>query len=226
MKLLKTFVFIVCLAPFLWLIWAILADASLLGSPEWLPAQLVPTLGADPVDALRDFTGDWIMRLLVITLAITPLRQITGWNRLIRFRRMFGLYAFFYASLHFVTYLWLDKIFDFSEILKDIEKRPYITVGFAAFLLLLPLAVTSTRKWIARLGGKRWQLLHRSIYIIAAAAVIHYFGMVKLDTRYPWRYTYAFALLLGFRLYAAIRQRRMIPLLGKGGVGVVRPTSE
>src|SRR5262249_44106980 len=175
MKLLKVVVFLFCLTPFLWLIWAILSDASLITTPEWAPASYVPTLGADAVNTLRDFTGDWIMRLLVITLAITPLRQLTGWNRLIRFRRMFGLYVFFYALLHFITYLWLDKMFDFEVILQDVGKRPYITAGFVAFLLLLPLAVTSTRKWIARLGGKRWQLLHRSIYVIAAASVIHYF---------------------------------------------------
>src|SRR5262245_13280660 len=150
MKALKVLVFAVCLAPFLWLVWAILADGELLGYPAWLPERFIPTLGADSVDALRDFTGDWIMRLLVATLAVTPLRQLTGWNRLVRFRRMLGLFAFFYTALHFVTYIWLDKMFDFSAMLEDVGKRPYITAGFGAFLLMLPLAVTSTRKWIAR----------------------------------------------------------------------------
>jgi sulfoxide reductase heme-binding subunit YedZ len=207
MKLLKTIVFALFLAPFLWIIWAILADTGMLGSPAWIPDPLTPTLGADAVHTLRNFTGDWTMRMLVLTLVITPLRQLTGWNRLIRFRRMFGLFAFFYALLHFVAYVWLDKMFDFSVMLEDVAKRPYITAGFAAFLLLLPLAVTSTRKWISRLGGKRWQLLHRAVYIIAIAGTIHYFGMVKLDTRGPWRYAYAFVALLGVRAWHAIRQR-------------------
>src|SRR5262249_51797461 len=110
--------------------------------------------------------------------------------------------------LHFVTYLWLDKMFDFGQILKDIEKRPYITAGFAGLIFFIPLAITSTRKWISRLGGKRWQLLHRSIYLIAIAAVIHYFGMVKLDTTYPWRYTILFAVLLAFRVWHAFRERQ------------------
>jgi sulfoxide reductase heme-binding subunit YedZ len=207
MKVLKPVVFVLCLAPFLWLIWAILADGELIGYPAWLPERLIPTLGADSVDALRDFTGDWIMRILVATLAITPLRQLTGWNRLIRFRRMLGLFAFFYTALHFITYLWLDKMFDFDEIIKDVAKRPYITAGFVALVLMLPLAVTSTRKWISRLGGKRWQTLHRTIYLIAIAATIHYFGMVKLDTTYPWRYTIVFAFLLAFRAWNVLRQR-------------------
>jgi sulfoxide reductase heme-binding subunit YedZ len=208
MKILKTIVFVLCLAPFLWLIWAVLADGDLIGYPAWLPEQLVPSLGADPVDHLRDFTGDWIMRLLVATLAVSPLRQLTGWNRLIRFRRMLGLFAFFYTALHFITYLWLDKMFDFGVILEDVAKRPYITAGFVALVLMTPLAITSTRKWISRLGGKRWQLLHRSIYLIAIAATIHYFGMVKLVTTYPWRYTIIFAALLAFRGWNVLRQRQ------------------
>src|SRR5262245_18613047 len=191
-RLLKVAVFLVGLAPFLWLVWAIFNDA----------------LSADPVDNIRDFTGDWTMRFLMATLVISPLRQFTGWNAAIRLRRMLGLFAFFYVFLHFVTYLWLDKMFDFDAMLKDVQKRPYITAGFVGFVLFLPLAVTSTRKWISRLGGKRWQLLHRAIYLIAIASVIHYFGMVKLDTTYPWRYTWLTAGLLSVRLWQSFRRRR------------------
>src|SRR5262245_38269913 len=191
MKVLKPIVFVLCLLPFLLLTWAIFNDA----------------LSADPVDQIRDYTGEWTLRFLVVTLCISPLRQLTGWNAAIRFRRMFGLFAFLYSFLHFVTYIWLDKQFDYGRMLEDVAKRPYITAGVIAFVLLIPLALTSTRKWIGRLGGKRWQFLHRAIYLIAIAGVIHYFGMVKLDTTYPWRYTGALALLFAFRLWNVFRPR-------------------
>jgi len=137
---------------------------------------------------------------LIITLAITPLRKILGLPELIRFRRMLGLFAFFYACLHFTTYIWLDKFFDMSEVWKDVLKRRFITVGFAAFVLLIPLAITSTKGWIRRLGGKRWQALHRLIYASAVLAVIHYYWLVKSAVIRPLVYGAILAVLLLFRI--------------------------
>ena len=136
-------------------------------------------LTANPVEFLQHFTGDWTIRLIVATLAVTPLRKLLHLPDLIRFRRMIGLFAFFYGCLHFLTYLWLDKDFEVQEMLKDVGKRPFITAGFGALLLMAPLAVTSTAGWIRRLGGKRWQLLHRLVYVSAAAGVAHYYWLVK-----------------------------------------------
>jgi sulfoxide reductase heme-binding subunit YedZ len=143
------------------------------------------------------------MRFLLITLTITPLRKLTNRQYLIRFRRMFGLFAFFYGCLHFVTYLWLDQSLDFAAMAKDIVKRPFITAGFAAFIVLVPLAVTSTKRMIALLGGKRWQTLHRLIYFSAIAGVVHYWWLVKSDIRKPLLYGVILAILLGFRLIPA-----------------------
>ena len=145
-------------------------------------------------------TGDWILRFLLITLSITPLRKLTGQLWLIRYRRMFGLFAFFYGVLHFVTYIWLDKFFAFHEMLADVAKRRFITVGFTGFVLLIPLAITSTTGWIRRLGGRRWNLLHRLIYVSAIAGVIHYLWLVKADIRKPLQYAFVLSLLLGYRL--------------------------
>ena len=137
---------------------------------------------------------------MLITLAVTPIRKLTGQLWLIRYRRMFGLFAFFYGTLHFLTYIWLDKFFDLHEMLHDIAKRKFITVGFTGFVLLIPLALTSTTGWIRRLGGKRWQALHRLIYFSAIAGVIHYWWLVKADIHLPLEYGAILAVLLGYRI--------------------------
>ena len=156
-------------------------------------------LGANPVEFITHATGDWTIRFIVITLAITPLRKILKVPDLIRFRRMFGLFAFFYACLHFSIWIGIDKFFDFSEMWKDIEKRRFITVGMAALLLMIPLALTSTAGWIRRLGGRRWRMIHRLIYGSAILAVIHYYWLVKSDVRKPLLYGGIVAVLLGWR---------------------------
>ena len=156
-------------------------------------------LGANPIDTITRFTGSWALFILLATLSVTPLRKITGRNDLIRYRRMLGLFAFFYAALHFSTFLVLDHHFDWSRILKDILKRPYVTAGFTGFVLMVPLAVTSTAGMIRRLG-KRWQQLHRLVYIVAIAGVIHFYWLVKADIRRPAQYGMVLLLLLGYRL--------------------------
>ena len=187
----KPFVFLACLIPLARLGWK--AYSGL--------------LGANPIEVITHSTGDWTLRFLLITLSVTPLRKLTGQLWLIRYRRMFGLFAFFYATLHFLTYIWLDKFFDLHEMLVDIAKRKFITVGFAAFLLLLPLAITSTTGWIRRLGGKRWNLLHRLIYVSAIAGVIHYWWLVKADIRKPEQYALILAVLLTYRLVTWLRTK-------------------
>ncbi len=188
-RILKIPVFLACLTPLALLAWK--GYASL--------------LGANPIEVITRSTGKWTLTFLLVTLAITPLRRLTGLHWLIRFRRMTGLFAFFYGCLHFLTYIWLDKFFDLHDVVKDVAKRPFITVGFAAFLLMIPLAVTSTQGWIRRLGGRRWNLLHRLIYISAIAGVVHFWWLVKADVRRPAIYASALAVLLGYRLllYAA-----------------------
>ena len=176
----KTAVFLACLLPM-----------SLLG---W--ATVNGQLSANPLEDIRDTTGIWTLRFLMLTLSITPLRRITGWLELIRFRRMLGLFAFFHSVLHFITYIWLDQFFAWGAILEDLTKRRFIMAGYAGFALLIPLAITSTKKWIGRLGGKKWQMLHRLIYVSAAAGVIHYFWRVKLDVRRPLLYAGVLAILL------------------------------
>ena len=131
----------------------------------------------EPLEAITRGTGDWVLYLLCITLAITPLRRLSGWNWLVKLRRMAGLFAFFYAFLHFLAFLWFDHFFDLAEMWKDVLKRPFITVGFIAFVLLIPLAVTSTNGMIRRLGGKRWQWLHRLIYVVAPLGILHFWWM-------------------------------------------------
>jgi methionine sulfoxide reductase heme-binding subunit len=180
----KPVVFLVCLIPF-----AQLAYKAYMGD-----------LGVNPIEFITHFTGDWTLIFLLATLSITPLRKIFRWNDLIKFRRMLGLFAFFYALLHFSTYIVLDHFFDFHRIGKDILKRPYVTVGFTAFVLLIPLAVTSTAGMIRRLG-KRWQQLHRLIYVAAIAGVIHFYWLVKADIRRPLQYGGVLAILLGYRLF-------------------------
>jgi sulfoxide reductase heme-binding subunit YedZ len=169
---------------------------------------LTDQLGPNPIETLNRFTGDWTLRFLLITLAVTPLRQITGWQYLIRIRRMLGLFAFFYVCLHFLSWLWIDKLFDVDEIVKDVIKRPFITVGFTCFVLLIPLAVTSTQGMVRRLGGGRWRALHRLVYAIGIGGVVHFWWLVKSDIREPLIYATILAILLGYRLWA---YRRRLP---------------
>lgn len=159
----------------------------------------------NPVEFITHRTGDWTIRFLLITLGVTPLRGLLNQPQLIRFRRMFGLFAFFYACLHFLTYMWLDKVFDFHEIWKDLYKRTFITAGFTGFVLMIPLAATSTDAMVRRLGYKRWQLLHRLIYITALAGVIHYYWLVKSDVRLPLMYGAIFAVLMLYRAVIWLR---------------------
>jgi methionine sulfoxide reductase heme-binding subunit len=175
-------------------------------------------LGANPIEALEHGTGDWTLRSLLMTLAITPLRKILRIPALIKFRRMLGLFAFFYACLHFATYLGLDKFFNIHQIGADVIKRKYITVGFTAFVLLIPLAITSTAGWIRRLGGKRWQALHRLIYASAIAGVIHYLWLVKADIRKPLEYAVVLAGLLAYRVVLGVRPRLATARLSAKGV--------
>ena len=179
----KVLVFVLSLTPLLWLLWRAYDHR----------------LTANPIEFITHYTGDWTLWFIVLTLCVTPARKLLSRPELIRYRRMIGLFAFFYASLHFLTYLVVDKFFDWNEILTDIGKRTYITVGFAGFLMLLSLAVTSTAGWIRRLGGKRWQLLHRLIYLAVIAGVVHYYWSVKSDIRQPVFYGVLAAVLLAYR---------------------------
>jgi len=169
---------------------------------------LTDRLGANPIEFITRSTGLWTLVFLCITLAVTPLRRLTGVAAFVRFRRMLGLYTFFYAALHFTTYLWFDKWFDVAEIVKDIGKRPFITVGFAAFVLLIALAVTSPRAMVRKLG-RRWQTLHRAIYAIGALAILHFWWMKagKHDLLLPKIYGAIMIALLGWRLIVWLRER-------------------
>jgi methionine sulfoxide reductase heme-binding subunit len=195
-KALKMGVGTACLLPLAILAWQALTD----------------NLGANPIDEITDQTGTWTLRLLLITLAVTPARRLTGWNRLIQLRRLLGLFAFLYAGLHFTTYVWLDQFFTCEDIVADVIERPFITVGFASFVLLVPLAVTSTTAMIRRLGGKWWQRLHRLVYIIALGGVVHYLWLVKADRQLPLVYGALLAILLAYRLGPVVKDR-FIPLL-------------
>ena len=165
-------------------------------------------LGANPIEEITHRTGTWALTFLMITLAVRPARRLPRLNALIQVRRMLGLFAFFYASLHFLTYILLDQFFELSAIIDDIAKRPYITVGFLSFILLVPLAVTSTKGMVKRLGGKRWQNLHRLIYVASAGGVLHFLWQVKADARRPVIYGLVLIALLGFRLWEQRSQRR------------------
>jgi methionine sulfoxide reductase heme-binding subunit len=165
-------------------------------------------LTANPVEFLQHQTGDWTLRFLIFTLCITPFRKVLNLPELIRFRRMLGLFAFFYVCLHFLTYLGPDQSFNFAGMLKDVVKRPFITIGFAAFVLLIPLAITSTASWVRRLGGKRWQALHRSIYLCAVLGVIHYYWLVKSDVREPLFYGLLVGIVLLWRFTEWLAKRR------------------
>lgn len=196
----KVVVFVVCLGPAAWLVWR----------------GIQQDLTADPIKYITHFTGDWILRFLVITLAITPLRKLLHVPQLIRFRRMFGLFAFFYAFLHFSTWIGLDQTFNWAAMWADVMKRPFITVGFTGFVLLIPLALTSTAGWIRRLGGKRWQMLHRLIYATAVLGVIHYYWLVKSDVRKPLEYAFLVGILLAWRIgsWLMSRRKRSVPRAG------------
>jgi methionine sulfoxide reductase heme-binding subunit len=174
-------------------------------------------LTANPIEFITHFTGDWTLRFLLASLSITPLRKLFGWNGLIRFRRMLGLFAFFYALLHFATYMVLDHFFDFQAIAKDIVKRPYVTAGFTGLILMVPLAITSTAGMIRRLG-KRWQQLHRLVYVAAIAGVIHFYWLVKADIRRPLQYATMLILLLGYRLAVNLTPSLSLKLSGKSSV--------
>ena len=183
-KWVKAVLFLLCLAPLFSLGWG----------------GFRQQLGANPIEFITHSTGDWTLRFLVLTLAVTPSRKLLGLPELIRFRRMLGLFAFFYGFLHLITFLWLDKFFDMADILKDVVKRPFITAGFAGFMCMVPLAITSTAGWVRRLGGKRWQLLHRLVYLSASAGVVHYYWLVKSDVRLPVFYGSLVGILLLYRL--------------------------
>lgn len=180
----KTALFIACLLPLSYLTWRAFTGG----------------LGANPIEAISRDTGAWTLRLLLATLAITPLRRLSGRAGLIRYRRMLGLFAFFYACLHLLAYVVLDQFFAWHAIAADILKRPYLTVGALAFALLVPLALTSTQAMMRRLGGRRWQRLHRLVYPAAVLGVLHYLWLVKADLREPLLYAFALAILLLLRL--------------------------
>jgi methionine sulfoxide reductase heme-binding subunit len=192
----KASVFVLALLPFAKLVWLVLNDALV-----------------EPLQYITRATGDWTLYFLCITLAVTPLRRLSKWNWVLKLRRMLGLYAFFYGALHFTTFLWFDHFFDVQEMWKDVLKRPFITVGFIAFVLLIPLAVTSTNAMVRRLGGKRWLWLHRLVYLIAPLGVLHFWWMksAKHDLGQPLLFLLIVSGLLGLRLWWARRQRGQTP---------------
>ena len=191
----KTALFLICLLPFARLLWAAHTD----------------DFGPNPVEFVQRWTGTWTFNLLLITLCVTPLRTMTAWHWLIRLRRMLGLFCFFYAVLHFLSFIGFDHAFDITDIALDIVKRPFVTVGFAALLLLIPLAATSNQWAIRQLGGRKWQELHRSIYLISILTCIHYFWLVKATALlWPLGYSVVVSLLLGWRIRE--RWRKAIPV--------------
>ncbi|NQV13834.1 sulfoxide reductase heme-binding subunit YedZ [bacterium] len=183
MKIFKSTVFTAALLPVAYLIFGLVGDK----------------LGANPIETLLHKTGFWTLTFLMITLSVSPVRKLSNWNKIIKFRRMLGLFAFFYACLHFTIYLGLDRQFEWQEIVEDLSKRPYITIGFTALVMLVPLAITSTKGWIRKLG-KRWQKLHRLIYVIATAGVVHFWWLVKKDITEPLIFALILSLLMTFRL--------------------------
>lgn len=197
----KPLVFVLCLIPLAFLVF----DA------------LTNNLGANPIEKITRRSGDWALRMLLITLAVTPARLLLQQPWLFRVRRMLGLFAFFYACLHITSYVVLDQFFAWDDIVKDIIKRPFITVGFIAFVLLIPLAITSTNKMIKRLGAVRWQRLHKLVYAIGCLGVLHYFWMVKADLRSPLIHATILAMLLGYRLWVKRQQlvKQRIGLVNK-----------
>lgn len=189
----KPLLFAVCLVPLALLVWRGYGNH----------------LGANPIESITHATGLWTLRLLLVTLLVTPLRRLTGWTAVQRVRRMLGLFAFFYGTLHFLTYVWLDKFFIWGDIVHDVMKRPFITIGFGAYVLLLPLAITSTNAMMKRLG-RRWQTLHRLVYAIPALGVLHYLWLVKADINPPLMYGMLLSVLLGVRVWWLRRKRNAI----------------
>ena len=191
MKYLKPLVFVVCLVPAAWIAWAVLTNH----------------LGVNPIREAEIQTGLWTLRFLAISLTVTPARRLTGWNILATYRRMLGLFTFFYACVH-LSLWFVDWWFDWPAMWDEIVKHKYILIGMTTFLLLVPLAITSTNGWVRRLGGKRWARLHRLVYVAAVTGTIHYLWAVKKDTFFPLVYLATFALLLGYRLVVARRKNR------------------
>lgn len=215
MKWLKPPVFVACLLPLIVLALQLFSE-QLNSGPLLAKFGLDPDLGANPIQKLTFTTGDTTLILLCVTLAITPLRRLTGQPWLIKLRRMFGLFAFFYACVHFSIY-WVDLFYsaqlvnhslDLAGVFRDVAKRPFVTAGFTALVLMVPLAITSTSGWIRRLGGKRWQQLHRLVYWSAIAGVVHFWWQVKSDIRKPLLFAVIVAVLLGYRAIYALRNRR------------------
>ena len=204
-RVVKPALFMVCLIPLALITWDAFNNQ----------------LGANPIEKIMRRTGDWTLRFVLITLTITPARQLLNMPWLIKLRRMLGLFAFFYALLHFTNYIWLDQYFDVDEIVKDIIKRKYITIGFSCFLMLIPLAITSTNNMVKRLGGKRWQKLHKSVYYIAIGGVIHYLWLVKKDLSEPLIYAALLAILLGYRIWHS--QRKKTPPIARSVISPVEP---
>ena len=196
----RPIVFTACLGPVAYLAWRGLTDR----------------LGADPIREVQIETGLWALRFLAATLAVSPVRRLTGWSGAVKYRRMLGLFSFFYASVHLAWWVGVDWFFDFGAMWEEIVKHKYILVGMATFVLMTPLAVTSTKGWIRRLGGRRWNRLHRLVYLCALGGTVHYLWAVKKDTFFPLMYLAVFALLLGYRGYAWWQGRR-------GALAVPRP---
>ncbi len=196
----KAVAFVLCLVPVFLLAWGAYNNK----------------LGANPIEKITHATGDWTIRFLLITLSVTPFRKLFHLPQLARFRRMLGLFALFYGCLHLTTWVWLDKFFDVSEMLKDVLKRRFITVGMTAFALMIPLAITSTNAWVRRLGFERWQRIHRLVYFSALAGVIHYYWLVKSDVRLPLLYGGILTVLMLYRLIVWLRssKRRLKPAAG------------
>jgi sulfoxide reductase heme-binding subunit YedZ len=210
-RVLKAALFVLALVPL-----ARLATGALF-FPDWL--------GANPAEFITRSLGDWALRFLLITLAVTPLRKLSGWHWLANFRRMFGLFAFFYVVVHVSSYVAFDHVFDVVAILKDIVKRPFITVGFIALVLLTPLAITSTNRMVQRLGAKRWLTLHRLVYVIAPLGVLHFWWMVKRDITEPAIYALILAVLLGYRVIAKLKDRRRRARPAPRGAAQPRPSA-
>jgi sulfoxide reductase heme-binding subunit YedZ len=210
---LKPFVFALCLLPAAHLIWNTYQIVT--------GATSLTDLGANPITEIEIQTGLWTMRFLAITLAVTPVRQVTGLGALAKYRRMFGLFTFFYACLHVATWVGVDWFFDWRAMAEEVLKRKFIFVGMATFLTLVPLALTSTKGWIRRLGGKRWNKLHRLVYVAAIGGTVHYLWAVKKDTLFPLVYFALFSLLLGYRAFFVLRDRRA-RTRAAGGAGAPR----
>jgi sulfoxide reductase heme-binding subunit YedZ len=191
-RVIKPALYVTAVFPLAWLLFALFSGLVM----------------GDQVKFIQHVTGDTVLTCLMLTLTITPLRRVTGWNEIIRVRRLIGLTAFWYACLHLTTYVVFDQSLSVSEIMTDIEKHPWVLVGFTGFLCLIPMAITSTNGWVRRLGGKRWQQLHRLVYVAAAAGVLHYFWLVKKDVTYPLTYGAVLLVLLLSRLWSAAERAR------------------